>query len=156
MTQNKIADLYRWVDSSTTDEKFPSTAFQIGTDSQGHAVYMGRAYFNNTLSPVHVVPQRKIAYLPNDGKEHTVEKFQLLCLNHFKWVPSTAGKILPGAVQGGRNPYGLPLYVAKVSYQESSIVGVIHPLAEYCSFPYQGKQVTTQNHQALVSHFYDE
>ena len=65
------------MDASITDEKFPVTAFAIGTDSQGHVVYMGRAYFNDILGPVHVVPQRKIAYLPNKGKEHRVEKFQV-------------------------------------------------------------------------------
>ncbi|KAJ3658323.1 hypothetical protein Zmor_010068 [Zophobas morio] len=150
-----VQHLYRWVDSSITDEKFPSTAIQIGADSHGHPIYVGRAYFNNTLTPVHVVPEHKIAYLPNDGKEHCVDKYQILCLNHFKWVPSEGGVVLPGAVQAGRNKDGIPLYVGRVFHEGTSIVGMINPKTLVCYFPYQGKQLVAQSYQALVSHFYE-
>ncbi|KAJ3658320.1 hypothetical protein Zmor_010065 [Zophobas morio] len=145
---------YRWIDSCTTDNDFPCTAYPIGADSSGHNVYVGRTHFEQVLGPVTVVPELKKASLPGNGKEHAIEKYQLLCMNHFQWLPSHDGKVLPGAIQGGYNKDGIPLYIGRVCHEGSWIVGTIHPKYGVCYYPYQGKELSTKQYEALVSHFY--
>ncbi|KAJ3660877.1 hypothetical protein Zmor_005306 [Zophobas morio] len=142
--------LYHWVDSSTTDGKLPTTAFQMGVDHHGHAIYVGRTHFDNELTPVHVVPGHKKAYVAYQGKEHPVEKYQLLCMNFFKWVPDHDGKVPEGAVEAGKNKDNSPLYVGRVFHEGSWIIGKIHPQFKVCCYPHDGKELTTKSYEALV------
>ncbi|KAJ3658319.1 hypothetical protein Zmor_010064 [Zophobas morio] len=148
--------LYRWVDACITDEKIPDTAFQIGTNVHGHAIYVGRAYFEDALCPIQVIPAQKRAYLGQNGKEYAVEKFEILCLNQFKWVPSHDGVVLPGALPGGRNKVGVPTFVGRVFAEGSCVVGTIHPRYEVCFYPHKGKSLETNKHEALLCLFYEE
>ncbi|KAJ3658324.1 hypothetical protein Zmor_010069 [Zophobas morio] len=148
--------LYRWVDSCITDPKFPDSVLQVGADPHGHAVYVGKAPGGDYVLPITVIPADKKASIGVKGVENPVQKYKLLSSNQLKWVPSQNGVVLPGAVQVGHNKDGIPIYAARVFHERSWIVGAINPKYEVCYFPYNGKELTTKQYEALVSEFYVE
>ncbi|KAJ3644183.1 hypothetical protein Zmor_026853 [Zophobas morio] len=142
---------FSWVNSCIGDKTVPPMAVPMGFDAQGHPIYIERAHFNNELTPAHVVPARRVAYVPHNGKEHIVENYQLLCIN-LKWVPAQGGQVPPGAVQTGHNKDGSPLYVGRVCHGGAWIVGKIHPKFSVCCFPCHGQELTADKYEALVCH----
>ncbi|KAJ3658317.1 hypothetical protein Zmor_010062 [Zophobas morio] len=120
--------LFRWVDCCITDDNVPSTALPV---------------------------EHKIAHLPHNGKTHCVHNYQILCLNHFKWVSDHDGRV-QGAVKTGSNKNGVPLFLGRVFHEGSWIVGMINPRYDTCFYPYKGKSLEANKHEALVGHFYEE
>ena len=78
-----ISAPFYWTNSCVADKTVPPMAVPMGFDHQGHPIYVGRAHFNNELTPAHVVPAKRLAYVPHNGKEHCVENYQVSCILYF-------------------------------------------------------------------------
>ena len=103
----------------------PSTALSGGEDIDGHQIYVGRAFFKNDWIPAKVIPGRNVAYVAYAGKEHHVDRFQVLCEQRFDWVTASEGRIPEGAVEGGRTCDGEALYIGRVQHEGSHTLGKV-------------------------------
>ncbi|XP_064214053.1 uncharacterized protein LOC659212 [Tribolium castaneum] len=144
-----VRKAYYWVDTFTNGG-VPSTALWGGEDIDGHQIYVGRAYFKNDWIPAKVIPGRRKAYVAYNGKEYTVDRFQVLCEQRFDWVKTTEDKIPEGAVEGGRTVDGEPLYIGRVEHEGSHTVGKVHPSYKCCLIPFDGKELRFTEYEILI------
>ncbi|RZC38113.1 uncharacterized protein BDFB_007377, partial [Asbolus verrucosus] len=141
---------YRWVDSSVAYGTVPPTAVQGGVDVDGHPIFVGRAYHEGDLIPAKVIPGKNVAFVAHDGDEHPVDTYQILCQQRFEWVPTHAGHLPPGAVQGGHTSEGEPLYIGRTYHEGSQTIGKIHPSHGVCYIPFDGKEIACPQYETLV------
>ncbi|KAJ3640797.1 hypothetical protein Zmor_027338 [Zophobas morio] len=141
---------YRWVDSSTSYGSVPPTAVQGGVDADGHAIFVGRAYHEGDLIPAKVIPGKNAAYVPHNGEEHEIEHYQILCKQILEWVPSHAGQVPPGAVQGGHTSGGEVLFVGRAFHEGSQTIGKVHPSHGVCYIPFDGEEIACPEYEILV------
>jgi Protein of unknown function (DUF3421) len=66
------------------------------------------------------------------------------------WMPASGGAIPPGAIQGGYESGGEPLYVCHVSYNDSVQPGKVRQGFGGCNFPFGGQEVTLPQYEVLV------
>ncbi len=71
------------------------------------------------------------------------------------WVPASGGAIPPGAMQGGYESGGEPLFVCRVSYNGSVQPGKVRPGFGGCNFPFGGQEVTRPRYEVLVGTGFD-
>ncbi|CAH1173738.1 unnamed protein product [Phaedon cochleariae] len=140
---------YQWIDT-TAYGGVPPTAFRGGVDIDGHPIYVGRAFHAGDWIPAKVIPGKHVAYICHNGREHAKDRFQVLCEQHFHWLPDYGGRVPYGAVEGGRTSSGEPLYIGRVHHQGSHTVGKIHPSHGVCYIPFDGKEVSYRNYEVLL------
>ncbi|XP_044745702.1 uncharacterized protein LOC123307447 isoform X1 [Coccinella septempunctata] len=115
---------YYWVDTRARNG-VPSTALRGGTDSDGDAIYVGRAFHDGDWLPAKVIPNKDVAYIAYGGEEHSKCEYQVLCEQRFDWVSARDGEIPDGAVEGGRTCDGEPLYIGRAHHHGSLTVGKV-------------------------------
>ncbi|KAK9869115.1 hypothetical protein WA026_002873 [Henosepilachna vigintioctopunctata] len=140
---------YYWVDTRARNG-VPSTALHGGTDSDGDTIYVGRAYHDGDWLPAKVIPNKDIAYVAHNGREHAKYEFQVLCEQRFRWVHSSGGYIPEHAVEGGRTGDGEPLYIGRAHHHGSLTVGKVHPSHGCCYIPYGGEEISHREYEILV------
>ncbi|XP_031333182.1 natterin-3-like isoform X2 [Photinus pyralis] len=140
---------YYWLDWNA-DRMVPPTAVHGGVDKDGSQIYVGRAYHEGDWIPAKVIPERHTAYVAYGGCEHVKNNFQLLCEQRFDWVPTSAGNIPPGAVEGGRTESGEPLYIGRVWHDGAHTVGKVHSSHGCCYIPYDSQEMTFCDYEILV------
>lgn len=67
---------YYWVDTRARNG-VPSTALRGGTDSDGDAIYVGRAFHDGDWLPAKVIPNKDVAYIAYGGDEHEKCEYQV-------------------------------------------------------------------------------
>lgn len=121
-----------------------------GTDSDGDAIYVGRAYHNGDLLPAKVIPSKGCAYVAYGGQEIVKHDFELLAGYGYGWVPDSNGSVPHGAVICGRTSDGEELYIGRGHYAGSFTPGKIHPSHGCLYIPYGGQEVRLNNYEVLV------
>ncbi|KAL7738623.1 hypothetical protein ACLKA6_006916 [Drosophila palustris] len=137
-----------WVSSSGSNI-VPGTIL-AGHDSDGDAIYVGRAYHEGDLLPAKVIPNKSCAYVPYGGHEHVKYDFELLAGYGYGWVPDGFGNVPGGAVVCGRTSDGEPLYIGRGHYNGSFTPGKIHQSHRCLYIPYGGQEVRLDNYEVLV------
>ena len=137
-----------WISSSGSNI-VPGTV-HAGTDVDGDAIYVGRAYHDGDLLPAKVIPAKGQAYVAHGGQEHVKEDFELLVGYGYGWVPDSNGGVPPGAVICGRTSDGEPLYIGRGHYHGSMTPGKIHPSHGCLYIPFSGQEVRLQDYEVLV------
>jgi hypothetical protein len=103
----------------------PEEAFKAGRDENG-IIYICRARHEGDLIPGKVSPAVGIASVSYNGKEHTVEEYEVLCGFAFYWMPTTGDDTLPGrALSSGQTASGEVLYVGRVLHNGYDVVGKV-------------------------------
>ncbi|KAJ3660270.1 hypothetical protein Zmor_004726 [Zophobas morio] len=148
-SNNDVKKTYYWVDTFAYGG-VPSTALSGGEDIDGHQIYVGRAFFKNDWIPAKVIPGRNVAYVAYAGKEHHVDRFQVLCEQRFDWVTASEGRIPEGAVEGGRTCDGEALYIGRVQHEGSHTLGKVHPSYKCCFIPFDGKELSFSEYEVLI------
>ncbi|XP_066259122.1 uncharacterized protein [Euwallacea similis] len=143
---------YYWVDTKARHGHVPSTALLGGNDIDGSPIYVGRAFHEGDWIPAKVIPSKHIAYVPYGGNEVGVEKFQVLCEQHFEWLPNHDGRVPPNAVVGGKTSDGEDLYIGRVGHDGAWTVGKVQPSHNTCYIPFDGKEVAHKEYEILVSY----
>ncbi|XP_023024558.2 uncharacterized protein [Leptinotarsa decemlineata] len=140
---------YDWVDTSAYGG-VPSTALRGGVDVDGHVIYVGRAFHEGDWIPAKVIPGKNVAYIAYNGLEHAKDRFQVLCEQHFHWLPGQGGYVPPDAVEGGMTAQGEPLYIGRVYHSGSQTIGKVHPSHGVCYIPFDGREIAYPNYEILV------
>ncbi|XP_055914857.1 uncharacterized protein LOC129948065 isoform X2 [Eupeodes corollae] len=139
---------HKWI--SQSNGSIPSEAVAAGVDSDGDAIYIGRASFNNDLLPAKVIPNKGKAYVSHGGQEHEVSKYDVLCGLYYSWASDTDGNVPPTAVKSGLTCDGETLYVGRGFHQGSLTVGKIHPSHGCLYIPYGESEVKLTSYEVLV------
>ncbi|CAG9860049.1 unnamed protein product [Phyllotreta striolata] len=141
---------HSWVDSSI-GRGIPSTAVRAGTDIDGHAIYIGKAYHEGDTLPAKIVPGRNACYIAYNGKEHLKTSYQVLCNLRPEWTSDSNGRVPSNAVVGGRTKQGETLYIGRVFHQGSLTIGKIHPSHGTCYISFGGAEISYKNYEVLIS-----
>uniref|UniRef100_A0A0K8TPN2 Uncharacterized protein n=1 Tax=Tabanus bromius TaxID=304241 RepID=A0A0K8TPN2_TABBR len=141
---------HTWIHSDSYSSLPPSAVF-AGNDSNGDAIYVGRALCNGDQVPCKVIPDKNAAFLPYDGREIPATSYEVLCGHGYTWVPSVGGQILPHAVIGGRTSDGEPLYIGRANYAGSITPGKVHPSHNCLYIGYGGREVRVDSYEILIS-----
>lgn len=131
---------YRWV--TGRDGYVPPGAVQGGFD--GENLYICTVGFAvGKLAPGH-----QKCYVPYGGRELGYNKYQVLVVDRWKWVPLT-GNLPPGAVDGGRD--GETLYVCNAVVAGKWTPGKYPVSHDVCYVPYGGKEIAVRSFNVLIS-----
>lgn len=68
--------VFEWV--ASTSGLVPEGAVMAGLESNGEPLYVGRAYFRNTLTPGKVQCSHNCLYIPFDGAERSISQYEVL------------------------------------------------------------------------------
>lgn len=137
-----------WVSSSGCNI-VPGTV-HAGSDADGDAIYVGRAYHDGDLLPAKVIPSKGCAYVAYGGQEHVKHDFELLAGYGYGWVPDSNGSVPPGAIVCGRTSDGEPLYIGRGHWCGSLTPGKIHPSHGCLYIPFGGQEVRIHDYEVLV------
>lgn len=121
----------------------------------GEPIYIGRAVQSDDLIPGKVVPSHGVCYVPWDGRENSHHSYQVLTNPHrcpLVWVGGQHdGNVPPGALQGGRQADGTPLFIGRSFHNGSMVVGKVHPGHGVLYVPFDGQEVPIHsNYEVLV------
>ena len=124
-----------------------------GNDVNGEPIYVCRAVHNRDTIPGKMVPSHRVGYVAYDGKEHAHQNYQVLTNpNHacLAWVPASSGQIPTGALLGGEQADGTPLYIGRAYHHSSLIVGKVHPRHHVLYVPFAGSEIAIKSYEVLV------
>lgn len=101
-----------------------------GTSSSGEEIHIIRAHVHDELHDELAVGSlfvgRDCAYIPLEYKEVRVSDYEVLCNRgdvEIQWVHSTGKNVPTGAVRGGTDERGVPIYVARHEHEGNVVPG---------------------------------
>ena len=124
-----------------------------GNDVNGEAIYVGRALHEGDCIPGKVVASHHVCYVPWGGNENAHHTYQVLTNpNHSElvWVPSGNGHAPTGALVGGQQSDGTPLYIGRAHHNGSMVVGKVHPNHHVLYIPFGGEEVAIHSYEVLT------
>lgn len=95
-----------------------------------------------------LAPKHKKCYVPYNGREFGYDKYQVLVVDSFRWVPLT-GDVPAGAIVGGKD--GEPIYVCNAVVAGEWTPGKYLVSHNVCYVPYKGKEIEVKNFNVLIS-----
>ncbi|CAG2109003.1 unnamed protein product [Medioppia subpectinata] len=124
-----------------------------GNDTNGEALYVGRAVQEGDTIPGKVVPSHGVCYVAYGGAEHGHRDYQVLTNpsgSNLVWVPAANGEIPLGALQGGQQSDGQKLFIGRAYHSGSMVLGKVHPGHNTLYVSYDGQEVPIHNYEVLV------
>lgn len=109
------------------------------------------AYHDGDQIPAKVIPSKQACYISHNGLEVFKPIFDLLSGTGFTWVGSSNGHVPDGAVLGGSQRTGEPLYVGRAHFEGSLTVGKIHPGHGCIYIPFGGQEHSITQYEVLVA-----
>lgn len=128
-----------WIEAS--NGQVPPNAVVAGYENNV-TLYVGRAEVNSSIAPGSVNPQKKACFCPWGGKNHTREKYEVLC-TPGEFVPIGDGDFstLVRGTPGGISEQGEPLYIGRARLSGQLISGKIQRSYDTCYIPHKTKEV---------------
>ncbi|XP_036147284.1 uncharacterized protein LOC105833177 [Monomorium pharaonis] len=142
---------YRWV-SRVGSQSLPENAVSGGRDSDGSAIYVGRAFHDGDMVPAKVIPDKGVAYISHGGEEHPKDNYEVLCQGEFAWEFCSNGEVPEDAIIAGQTGDGEPLYVGRVLHSGSQTIGKIQPSHGCLYIPFDGEELSFKDYEVLVVH----
>ncbi|KAG5683583.1 hypothetical protein PVAND_012856 [Polypedilum vanderplanki] len=124
-----------------------------GTESDGSAIYVGRAHHSNDLIPGKLLTGQGLGHrchVSYDGQEHSKEQSEVLINNNYTWVSSSDGNVPQNAVVGGQTASGEILYVGRASHCGILTPGKVHPSHRCLYLPFGWKEHRYTCYEVLV------
>lgn len=139
--------------SRATSSGIPSKAVLGGHDTDGDAIYVGRAKNANEYLPAKIIPAKNVAYVPYHGKAVLVEHIEYLCENEIRcrWLAASNGNTPPNAISTGKTVKGEPLYIGRMEMNGRYLPGKIHPSHECLYYALGGREHKTKEYEVLVT-----
>jgi hypothetical protein len=129
----------------------PFDAVIGGTDDDGSPLYVCRAPFGNGIHLGKFHQGWTGCDIPYGGQEVTATYFQVLTP---LWVAAHDGYIPPGAVQGGQEADGTPLYICRDRFNSNDLhPGKIRAGFPGCKIGYGGNEYDRLDYEVLMSHW---
>ena len=137
-----------WVRSSLDDSA--AQGFIASTEADGSPVYIIRAPFGGGLAVGKYSPRLRGAYIPWGGMENRVSSFELF-VGKGEWKPMKRGDKLPdGAIIGGSEGDGTPLYIIRGKVGSLLVPGKYNPNHQSAYVPWSGKEENVNPFEILV------
>ncbi|KAL7728461.1 hypothetical protein ACLKA6_005216 [Drosophila palustris] len=127
----------------------PPNAVVAGHDSDGDAIYIGRAFYNNDMLPAKVIPNKGKGYVSYAGQEVELENYEVLSGHNYQWLAAENGQVPLGAVKVGQNVDGEFLYAGRGYHAGSLTVGKVHPSHGCLYIPYGSDEVKLFAYEVL-------
>ncbi|XP_026333520.1 uncharacterized protein LOC113240435 [Hyposmocoma kahamanoa] len=141
---------YRWVPACLSQRSIPPGALRVGVDADGEEIYAGRAHHEGHIMPAKVIPSKNSCYISFRGEEILKDQFEVLVPAMFAWQFSSNGEVPPGAVEAGQTASGEKLYFGRVTHDECTTPGKIHPSHGTCYYPFDGEERSSAEYECLV------
>ncbi len=157
--QNLVAG---WVDEDDGNGNVPWNALPLGKDDEGSTLYACRAYLNNNgsnsadsgLQVGKVRPGLGACDIPYGGTEVYVNNYQVLTSTLPLTTEGVGASTPPsGALVGGYDKDGTPLYVCVANFGNGIVPGKVDANWTSCDVPYGGSENYVSNYQVLVPSF---
>jgi hypothetical protein len=138
--------------SPARGDAVPSNALQAGREADGAPLYAAKAHYNGSVQPGKVRRGFGGALIPYGGQEVRVEEYKVLTrlAQECDWVRAQNGRVPAGAVQGGHEADGTPLYVARARYMGGVHPGKIRKGFGGAHITYAGKEIEVPDYEVLV------
>lgn len=138
--------------SPARGDAVPANAMQAGKEADGTPLYVAKAHYNGSVQPGKVRRGFGGALVPYGGQEVRVEEYKVLTrlAQECDWVRAQNGRVPAGAVQGGHEADGTPLYVARARYMGGVHPGKIRKGFGGAHVTYAGKEVEVSDYEVLV------
>lgn len=130
--------------------ELPADAVYVGDDLDGHALYVGRTYFNGALLPGKAKPNENRVIIGYNGVEYGDSQFQLLSGKNLTWQYVSYGHVPCNAVLGGRTADGKNLYIARFSVRGILLPGRVEPDLHNAFVSFGGKEYQSSFYDVLV------
>ena len=91
-----------------------------------------------------------MAYGGNEHPHHTYQVLTNPHHNELAWAHAHDGQVPTGALIGGRQSDGVPLYIGRAHYDGSMVVGKVHPEHHVCYVSFGGAEVPIHSYEVLV------
>lgn len=118
-----------------------------GTLDNGSEIHIVRANvhddLHNELAVGSLLNGHDCAYIPLEFKELRVSDYEVLCSHgkvEIEWVASSGTNVPTGAVKGGTDERGMPIYVARHSYKGNVVPGKFLSFLGFYFIAWDGKE----------------
>lgn len=142
-----------WV-HSCVEGPLPALAVVGGNDSDGTALFIGRAYHDGDMLPVKINPSNRSAYTCCQGYEIYKEQYEVLCGTGYSWIHCENGVVPMNAVSCGRTCQGEIVYIGRGHYDRSLTVGKVFRGDECLYIPYGGRERRIHRYEVLIKDSY--
>ncbi|KAH8272559.1 hypothetical protein KR026_006266, partial [Drosophila bipectinata] len=144
-------DHFSWVPASGGE--VPPFALRVGQTADGEALFIGRGYFQGSLTPGKVHPSHQCLYIPYGGQEHRLEAYEVLVQPEV-WVSSSGRNIVPGTVVGGHDADGDQIFVGRAYHEGDMLPAKVIPNKGCAYVPYGGGEVVKHDFELLAGYGY--
>ena len=97
-----------------------------GTEYTGEVLYVARGRVGQGVTPGKIRQSWRDCHVPYGGKEHHVGNYEVLNNPRYsrglRWVKTSGSRKPDGAIQGGNEADGTPLYVGRVMMQDGHMI----------------------------------
>uniref|UniRef100_A0A1L8EIG8 Uncharacterized protein n=1 Tax=Haematobia irritans TaxID=7368 RepID=A0A1L8EIG8_HAEIR len=162
-----LGESYTW--QPCFGANIPPNAISAGKTSSGEPLYVGRGHYANSLTVGKVQPSHGCLYIPFQGGEIKLEKYEILVygggavdpsgasgsaplidFEDYKWVHSSAySNIPPNAVVGGNDFDGDMIYVGRSFHHGDMLVIKIIPAKRLAFASWRGEEIPKDHFEIL-------
>uniref|UniRef100_A0A1I8NTG7 Uncharacterized protein n=1 Tax=Stomoxys calcitrans TaxID=35570 RepID=A0A1I8NTG7_STOCA len=161
-----LGDGYTW--QPCFGASIPPNAISAGKTSSGEPLYVGRGHYASSLTVGKVQPSHGCLYIPFQGGEIKLEKYEVLVyggggvdisgapaappldFEAYKWVHSSAySNIPPNAVVGGNDFDGDMIYVGRAFHQGDMLVIKVIPAKKLAFGSWRGEEIPKDHFEIL-------
>jgi len=137
-----------WVSSTVFEDA--AKGFVASKEADGSPVYIIRAPFEGGVTPGKFSPRRQEASISWGGRENTVLSFELF-IGQAEWKKFEPDGALPdGAVIGGAEADGTPLYIIRGRIGALQVPGKYNGNSGLAYVPLNGREETVESIEILV------
>jgi len=133
----------------------PHNAFPGGQDRSGETLYIGRAMHEGSKIPGKLHPSHGVLYVAWGGREHKKTHYEVLVQkgDDLIWIIKTEASDMAtmGAIPGGYEADGSPLYIGRAQIDGKWTVGKVSPKYNVCYVPHGGKEHEEIQYQVLCA-----
>jgi len=133
----------------------PHNAFPGGQDKSGEILYIGRAMHEGSKIPGKLHPSHGVLYVAWGGREHKKTHYEVLVQkgDYLIWIIKTEASDMAtmGAIQGGYEADGSPLYIGRAQIDGKWTVGKVSPKYNVCYVPHGGKEHEEIQYEVLCA-----
>ena len=121
----------------------------------GDPIFVARATIDGSVTNGMLNPKLSFAQISYAGQEYKEENYEVLVFNSesppLAWVAAQNGDLPGGAIQGGQEANGDPLYVVKALVEDHVSIGKLNPKFDIANFPNNGTETGVTSYEVLVA-----
>jgi hypothetical protein len=140
-----------WIGSS--NGHVPAGAISTGNTNTGEPLYVGRAHHEGSLTPGKIHRSHGCMYMPYGGIEHSILHYEVLVgQQRSQWINVSAhSPPPPGAIIGGNDSDGTPIYVGRCFHEGDQMPCKAMPGKKVAYCCYNGQEIAKYSYEILCN-----